>query len=49
MVVKFNKMTTPKNVCVLFQALTALIEFFPYNVVWNENLNNLYIEEPVVL
>ena len=45
-------MTFPKSVCILFQALTALIarEFFPYKLVpKNESLNNLPVEEPAVL
>ena len=44
-------MTSPKAVCILFQALTALIviEFFPYKFVWNEGLNNLLVEEADVL
>ena len=44
-------MTSPKAVCSLFQALTALIviEFFPYKFVWNEGLNNLLVEEADVL
>ena len=51
MVVKFFKMTSPKAVCILFQALTALIvtEFFPYKFVWDEGLNNLPVEEADVL
>ena len=51
MVVKFFKMTSPKAVCTLFKALTALIviEFFPYKFVWNEGLNNLPGEEAAVL
>ena len=44
-------MTFPKTVCILFQALTALtvIEFFPYELVPNEGLNNLLVEEAAVL
>ena len=32
MVITFSRMTSPKAVCISFQALTALIiiEFFPY-------------------
>ena len=35
MVDKFYKITSPKAVCILFQALNALIaiEFFPYKLV----------------
>ena len=49
--VKFFKMTSPKAVCILFQALTALIvtEFLPYKFVQNEGLNNLPVEEADVL
>ena len=44
-------MKFPKAVCILFQALTALIvtEFFPYKLVRNESLNNLPVEEAAVL
>ena len=44
-------MTAPKAVCILFQALTALIviEFFPYKFVPNESLNNLPVEEEDIL
>ena len=44
-------MTFPKNVCILFQALTALTvtEFFPYKLVQNEGLNNLPAQEAAVL
>ena len=51
MVVKFFNLTSPKAVCILFQALTALIviEFFPYKFVWNEGLNILPVEEAAVL
>ena len=50
-VVKFFKITSPKTVCILFQALTALkvIEFFPYKIVWNEGLNNLPVKEAIVI
>ena len=45
--VKFFKITSPKAVFILFQALTALIviEFFPYKFVRNEGLNNLPVQE----
>ena len=51
MVVRFFKMTFLKAVCILFQALTALIvkEFFPYKFVRNEGLNSLPVEEAAVL
>ena len=51
MVVKFLNVTSPKAVCILFQALTAIlvIEFFPYKLVWTEGLNNLPTEEAAVL
>ena len=51
MVVRLFKMTFPKAVCILLQALTALIvtEFFPYKLVRNEDLNNLPVEEAAVL
>ena len=44
-------MTFPKAVCILFQALTALIVivFFPYKLVQNEGLKNLPVEEAAVL
>ena len=44
-------MTFSKAVCILFQALTALIvtEFFPYKLVRNGGLNNLPVEEAAVL
>ena len=50
-VVKLFKMSSPKSVCILFKALSALIvtEFFPYKLVWNEGLNNLPVEEAAVL
>ena len=42
MMVKFFRVTTPKVVCILFQALKALaVEYFPYKLVFNEGLNNL--------
>ena len=49
--VKFFKITSPKAVCTLFQALAALkiIECFPYKIVQNEGLNNLPAEEATVL
>ena len=49
--VKFFKMTSPKAVRILFQALTALIvtEFLPYKFVQNEGLNSLPVEEADVL
>ena len=42
MMVRFFKMTFPKAVCVLFQALTALIviKFFPHKIVQNEGLES---------
>ena len=48
---KFFKMTFSKAVCILFQALTALIvtEFVPYKLVRNGGLNNLPVEEAAVL
>ena len=51
MVVKFFKITSPKAVCTLFQALTALIiiDFFIYIFAQNEGLNNLPAEEVAVL
>ena len=50
-VVRFFKMTSPKTVCILFRALTPLtvMEFFPYKLVQNEDLNNLPVEEAAVL
>ena len=50
-VVKFFKTTSPKAVCILFQALIALIviEIFPYKFIRNESLNNLLVEEAAVL
>ena len=50
-VVQFFKMTSPKAVCILYQALTApiVIEFFPYKFVRNESLNNLPVEEADIL
>ena len=49
-VVKFFKMASPKDVCILFQTLTALkvIEFLPYKLVQNEGLNNLPVEAAVL-
>ena len=51
MVVRFFKMIFPKAVYVLLQALIALIviEFGPYKLVRNEDLNNLPVEEAAVL
>ena len=51
MMVIFFKMTSPKAVCILFQALTALIviKLFPYELVRKKCLNNLPIEEAAVL
>ena len=42
---------TPKAGCILFQALTApkVMEFFPYKLVRNEDLNNLPVERTAVL
>ena len=50
MVGKFCKMTSPKAVCILFQALTApiVIESFPNKLFPNEGLNSLPIEEAAV-
>ena len=50
-VVKFFKITSPKTVCILFQALTALkvVELFPYKIVRNEGLNNLPVKEAAVV
>ena len=44
-------MVFPKPVCILFQALTALIviEFCQYKLLRNESLNNLPVEEAAVL
>ena len=44
-------MTSPKAVCILFQALTAIlvIELSPYKLVLNKGLNNLPVEETVLL
>ena len=49
--VVFFKVTFPKTVGMLFQALTALTvtELFSYKLVWNEGLNNLPLEEAAVL
>ena len=50
MVGKFCKMTSPKAVCILFQALTApiVIESFPNKLFPNEGLNSLPKEEAAV-
>ena len=48
MLVNFFKKTSPKAVTILFQALTALIENFPYKFVQNEGLNSLPVEETSV-
>ena len=46
MVAKFFKMTSPKAVCILFQALTSLIVIYMFHkFVGNEGLNNLPVEE----
>ena len=42
-------MASPKVVFILFQALTTLIDFFPYKLVWNVGLNNLPVEVAAVL
>ena len=49
--VKFFKMTSLKVVCILFQALPALIvtEFFQCKFVQNEGFNNLLVKEVAVL
>ena len=49
--VKFFKMTSLKVVCILFQALPALIvtEFFQCKFVQNEGFNNLLVKETAVL
>ena len=51
MVLRFFKMTFPKAVYILYQALAALIviEFVPYKIVWNEGLNDLPVEEAAAL
>ena len=49
--VKFFKMTSLKVVCILCQALPALIvtEFFQCKFVQNEGFNNLLVKETAVL
>ena len=46
-----QRFTSPKIVCILFQALTALIVigFFPYKLVQKEGLRILLAEEAAVL
>ena len=51
MVIKVFKMTSTKAVCILLQALTALIitESFPYKLVPNEDSIKLPVEKAAVL
>ena len=47
MIVDFFKIASSKAVCILYEALNALIviEFFSYKLVWNDGSNNLSLEE----